>query len=81
MMMNWYVGFCQDFLNVFFEKVFKPIPLVYNLIMSVLWRHPENVELENVKVIHYCAPVSTLYCLHTCLDSETFILFISITGE
>ncbi|KAJ0265870.1 hypothetical protein HA466_0020900 [Hirschfeldia incana] len=48
----------QDFLNVFFEKVFKPIPLVYNLIMSVLWRHPENVELENVKVIHYCAPGS-----------------------
>ncbi|KAJ4878455.1 Galactinol synthase 4 [Raphanus sativus] len=39
----------QDFLNVFFEKVYKPIPLVYNLIMSVLWRHPENVELENVK--------------------------------
>ncbi|CAN8240996.1 unnamed protein product [Cochlearia groenlandica] len=48
----------QDFLNVFFEKEFKPISLVYNLIMSILWRHPENVELKKVKVVHYCAPGS-----------------------
>ncbi|CAE5962705.1 unnamed protein product [Arabidopsis arenosa] len=45
----------QDFLNMFFEKVYKPIPLVYNLVLAMLWRHPENVELEKVKVVHYCA--------------------------
>ncbi|OAY65583.1 Galactinol synthase 1 [Ananas comosus] len=45
----------QDFLNMFFEKIYKPIPLVYNLVLAMLWRHPENVELDNVKVVHYCA--------------------------
>ncbi|KAK6116504.1 hypothetical protein DH2020_049742 [Rehmannia glutinosa] len=45
----------QDFLNMFFNKVYKPIPLVYNLVLAMLWRHPENVELEKVKVVHYCA--------------------------
>ncbi|CAH2047626.1 unnamed protein product [Thlaspi arvense] len=44
-----------DFLNMFFEKVYKPIPLVHNLVLAMLWRHPENVELERVKVVHYCA--------------------------
>ncbi|ESQ33518.1 hypothetical protein EUTSA_v10009767mg [Eutrema salsugineum] len=48
----------QDFLNMFFEKVFKPVPPVYNLILSVLWRHPGNVNLETVKVVHYCPPGS-----------------------
>ncbi|KAL2510398.1 Galactinol synthase 4 [Forsythia ovata] len=45
----------NDFLNMFFEKVYKPIPLLYNLVLAMLWRHPENVELEQVKVVHYCA--------------------------
>ncbi|XP_077244139.1 galactinol synthase 4 [Tasmannia lanceolata] len=45
----------QDFLNMFFQHTYKPIPLVYNLVLAMLWRHPENVELENVKVVHYCA--------------------------
>eukprot|EP00249_Psilotum_nudum_P011395 c23146_g1_i1 orf=149-1207(-) len=45
----------QDFLNMFFTNIYKPIPLVYNLVMAMLWRHPENVELEKVKVVHYCA--------------------------
>ncbi|KAE8671249.1 Galactinol synthase 1 [Hibiscus syriacus] len=45
----------QDFLNMFFKDIYKPIPLDYNLILAMLWRHPENVELENVKVVHYCA--------------------------
>ncbi|GAB2230622.1 hypothetical protein Droror1_Dr00014901 [Drosera rotundifolia] len=31
---------------------------VYNLVMGMLWRHPENIELEKVKVVHYCAAVS-----------------------
>ncbi|XP_050378668.1 galactinol synthase 2-like [Argentina anserina] len=45
----------QDFLNMYFRDVYKPIPPVYNLVLAMLWRHPENVELEKVKVIHYCA--------------------------
>lgn len=45
----------QDFLNMYFQKMYKPIPLVYNLVLAMLWRHPENVDLEKVKVVHYCA--------------------------
>ncbi|KAK4424505.1 Galactinol synthase 2 [Sesamum alatum] len=45
----------QDFLNMFFRDVYKPIPNVYNLVLAMLWRHPENVKLEEVKVVHYCA--------------------------
>ncbi|GAB2214265.1 hypothetical protein Droror1_Dr00018606 [Drosera rotundifolia] len=45
----------QDFLNMYFEKVYKPIPPIYNLVLAMLWRHPENIELEKVKVVHYCA--------------------------
>lgn len=45
----------QDFLNNFFKDIYKPIPLIYNLVLAMLWRHPENVELEKVKVVHYCA--------------------------
>ncbi|PIN25113.1 Inositol 3-alpha-galactosyltransferase [Handroanthus impetiginosus] len=45
----------QDFLNMFFQQIYKPIPLVYNLVLAMLWRHPENVELDKVKVVHYCA--------------------------
>ncbi|EPS71626.1 hypothetical protein M569_03131, partial [Genlisea aurea] len=45
----------QDFLNMFFETIYKPIPLIYNLVLAMLWRHPENVEVEKVEVVHYCA--------------------------
>ncbi|KAL8094448.1 galactinol synthase 1-like [Apium graveolens] len=45
----------QDFLNMFFRDLYRPIPLVYNLVLAMLWRHPENVELDKVKVVHYCA--------------------------
>ncbi|PKU75313.1 Galactinol synthase 1 [Dendrobium catenatum] len=45
----------QDFLNMYFGKIYKPIPLIYNLVLAMLWRHPENVELDKVKVVHYCA--------------------------
>uniref|UniRef100_A0A0D6QSX0 Hexosyltransferase n=1 Tax=Araucaria cunninghamii TaxID=56994 RepID=A0A0D6QSX0_ARACU len=45
----------QDFLNMFFQKMYKPIPLIYNLVLAMLWRHPQNVELHKVKVVHYCA--------------------------
>ncbi|KAG5623459.1 hypothetical protein H5410_008677 [Solanum commersonii] len=45
----------QDFLNMYFRDVYKPIPNHYNLVLAMLWRHPENVDLEKVKVVHYCA--------------------------
>ncbi|KAJ3676040.1 hypothetical protein LUZ60_003452 [Juncus effusus] len=45
----------QDFLNVFFKDIYKPIPLEYNLVMAMLWRHPDKVDLDKVKVVHYCA--------------------------
>ncbi|XP_058730189.1 galactinol synthase 2-like [Vicia villosa] len=45
----------QDFMNMYFKDKYKPIPNVYNLVLAMLWRHPENVELEKVKVAHYCA--------------------------
>ncbi|MCO5560262.1 hypothetical protein L7F22_013873 [Adiantum nelumboides] len=49
----------HDSLNAFFNEIFSPLPLNYNLIMPMLWWHPENVpELEKVKVVHYCAPGS-----------------------
>lgn len=51
----------QDFLNMFFRDVYRPIPLVYNLVLAMLWRHPENVELDKVKVVHYCAAVNHLF--------------------
>ncbi|KAL2941701.1 Galactinol synthase 2 [Bienertia sinuspersici] len=44
-----------DFLNMYFKDIYKPIPLKYNLVLAMLWRHPENVKLEEVKVVHYCA--------------------------
>lgn len=51
----------QDFLNMYFKHIYKPIPLVYNLVLAMLWRHPENVELDKVKVVHYCAAVCVYY--------------------
>uniref|UniRef100_A0A1D1YRC8 Hexosyltransferase n=1 Tax=Anthurium amnicola TaxID=1678845 RepID=A0A1D1YRC8_9ARAE len=45
----------QDFLNSFFRDVYQPIPNNYNLVMAMLWRHPENVHLDHVVVVHYCA--------------------------
>lgn len=48
----------QDFLNMYFNKIYKPIPNDYNLILSLLWRHPDKVDLEKTKAVHYCAPVS-----------------------
>ncbi|XP_022719562.1 galactinol synthase 2-like [Durio zibethinus] len=45
----------QDYLNMFFRDIYRPIPPIYNLVMALLWRHPENIELEKAKVVHYCA--------------------------
>lgn len=40
---------------MFFKDIYKPIPNKYNLVLAMLWRHPENVEIDKVKVVHYCA--------------------------
>ncbi|KAJ4967765.1 hypothetical protein NE237_014466 [Protea cynaroides] len=45
----------QDYLNMFFKDIYRPIQPTYNLVLAMLWRHPENVELDKVKVVHYCA--------------------------
>ncbi|XVE89528.1 hypothetical protein DITRI_Ditri20bG0003800 [Diplodiscus trichospermus] len=45
----------QDFLNTFFRDKYRPILPIYNLVMALLWRHPENIEVEKAKVFHYCA--------------------------
>ncbi|KAL4324670.1 hypothetical protein GQ457_11G010870 [Hibiscus cannabinus] len=45
----------QDYLNMFFRDKYRPIPPIYNLVMAMLWRHPDNIEIEKAKVVHYCA--------------------------
>ncbi|XP_028100797.1 galactinol synthase 2-like [Camellia sinensis] len=40
---------------MFFKDVYKPISPIYNLVLDLLWRHPESIKLDKVKVIHYCA--------------------------
>ncbi|GKV26318.1 hypothetical protein SLEP1_g35648 [Rubroshorea leprosula] len=45
----------QDFLNMFFREIYEPIPPIYNLVLAMLWWHPENIELEKVKMVHYSA--------------------------
>ncbi|KAL4575274.1 hypothetical protein LXL04_022116 [Taraxacum kok-saghyz] len=45
------------YFNAGIARPFKQvIPKVYNYTLLMLWRHPENVELGKVKVVHYtCA--------------------------
>ncbi|CAK9185966.1 unnamed protein product [Ilex paraguariensis] len=45
----------QDFLNMFFKDIYKPLPPIYNMMVAMLWRHPETIELNKAKVVHYCA--------------------------
>ncbi|WOG83882.1 hypothetical protein DCAR_0103060 [Daucus carota subsp. sativus] len=45
----------QDLLNLYFRGIFKPIPNIYNLLLPMLWTHPDNVELDKVKAVHFCA--------------------------
>ncbi|KAL0335398.1 UNVERIFIED_CONTAM: Galactinol synthase 2 [Sesamum radiatum] len=40
---------------MFFRDISKPIPPIYNLLVAMLWRHPQWVDdLDNIKVVHYC---------------------------
>ncbi|GLJ23680.1 hypothetical protein SUGI_0448400 [Cryptomeria japonica] len=45
----------QDFLNMFFRDVYRPLSPEYNLVTAMLWRHPEKVDIHRTKVVHYCA--------------------------
>ncbi|KAL6324004.1 hypothetical protein AAG906_006275 [Vitis piasezkii] len=45
----------QDYLNIFFRDIYRPIPPTYNLVLAMLWRHPENIDLQRTNVVHYCA--------------------------
>ncbi|XP_075654766.1 galactinol synthase 2-like [Castanea sativa] len=45
----------QDFLNMYFKDIYKPIPPIYNFVLAMLWRHPENFNFNEIKVAHYCA--------------------------
>lgn len=42
-------------MNMYFKDIYRPIPPIYNLVLAMLWRHPENINLDEVKVVHYCA--------------------------
>ncbi|KAJ3701530.1 hypothetical protein LUZ61_005235 [Rhynchospora tenuis] len=64
----------QDFLNMYFKDIYKPIPLLYNLVMAMLWRHPDKVELSKVKVVHYCAAVCTYSILVLCIFISSIVL-------
>ncbi|KAK7853905.1 galactinol synthase 1 [Quercus suber] len=48
-------GDIQDFLNMYFKDIYKPIPPIYNFVLAMLWRHPENFNFDEIKVAHYCA--------------------------
>ncbi|CAH9080173.1 unnamed protein product, partial [Cuscuta epithymum] len=41
----------QDFLNMFFKDKCKLIPCVYNMMVNMLWRHPDKVHLSQAKVV------------------------------
>jgi hypothetical protein len=59
---------------MFFRDIYKPIPPVYNLVLALLWRHPENIELDKVNVVHYCAAVSIYIYISTLLILRQFFL-------
>lgn len=48
----------QDFLNMYFNKIYKFIRLIYNFVFVMLWRYFENVVFDEVKVVYYCVVVS-----------------------
>jgi lipopolysaccharide biosynthesis glycosyltransferase len=38
---------------MYFRDNYQPIPARYNLLVHMLWRHPEEVDQDKVKVIHF----------------------------
>lgn len=46
---------------MYFRHIYRPLPLEYNLDISMLSRHPENVEIEKVKAVLCGAAVSDQY--------------------
>lgn len=47
----------QDFLNRYFAGAYRPVPNRYNLVLAMLWWHPDKVDVSSVKNVHYCAKV------------------------
>ncbi|GAQ88767.1 galactinol synthase [Klebsormidium nitens] len=45
----------QDFLNRYFAGAYRPVPNRYNLVLAMLWWHPDKVDVSSVKNVHYCA--------------------------
>lgn len=41
---------------MYFKDEYKPIPYTYNLLLAMLWRHPEKIEVNKAKAVHYCSP-------------------------
>jgi hypothetical protein len=64
---------------MYFRSVYKPIPVDYNLVLAMLWRHPENVQIEKVKVVHYCAAVSVL--INCVMVNGNGILYIYVIDQ
>lgn len=60
---------------MFFRDKYRPIPPIYNLVLAMLWRHPENVELDKLKVVHYCAAVSIKDALKTITTASSFYIY------
>ncbi|KAL3843561.1 hypothetical protein ACJIZ3_000964 [Penstemon smallii] len=48
----------QDLLNMYFRDISRPLPPIYNLLVAMLWRHPQWADLDHAKVVHYCVPGS-----------------------
>lgn len=61
---------------MYFKDKYKPIPNVYNLVLAMMWRHPENVELEKVQVVHYCAAVRLLPLINNYMFFHLFYNFV-----
>jgi inositol 3-alpha-galactosyltransferase len=47
---------------MYFRDNYQSIPALYNLLVHMLWRHEEEVDLDKVKVVHFCAAVSISPC-------------------
>ncbi|KAH7570295.1 hypothetical protein JRO89_XS05G0082600 [Xanthoceras sorbifolium] len=65
------------FIELVLPKMYKSIPLIYNLVLPMLCSHPENVELDKVKVVHYCASLKTKVI--RCEESKAYRLYDPIS--
>ncbi|KAL4309399.1 hypothetical protein GQ457_01G015430 [Hibiscus cannabinus] len=45
--------------NFLTRYIYRSIPRIYNLVMTMLWYHPINNDTKEDKVVHYCAAGDT----------------------